>query len=262
MYHRGAETQALTTFAGLKSGESLITFYIQGAALPGLTGSDFASFVAVEFLNHDTQATPVVTGSRYAGSVSTVAGAWMPAATVVLDCPCPFDTAAVFKYRHSMLLSGPDLRSLCQSASAQLSCQQCTRTMTVNAILQQQQQESNPERICLVFHITPARPCATACRPLFDTSFEFVVVMADLEGRHKEPWSLKLHLNRSTGFDYEPVGSAVIPWQTLQGQVQAGSSGHQAGYHQAQVYICLLLPECALLTGHETICQLLSSTCP
>lgn len=78
-YHRGAETQAPITFAGLKGGESFISIYIQGAALPGLTGSDFASFVAVEFLNHDPQATPVATGSRYAGSISTVGNAWMPA---------------------------------------------------------------------------------------------------------------------------------------------------------------------------------------
>lgn len=107
----------------------------------------------------------------------------------------------------------------------------------------------------------PSGPCGTACRPCFDTSFEFVVVVADLEDRHVEPWSLKLHLNHSTGFDYEPVGSAVIPWQTLQEQVQAGSiSAHQAGCHQAQVQTCLLLPECLLQSGHRTIRQLLSFT--
>lgn len=59
--------------AGLKDGESLITIYIQGAEQRGFTNSDFASFLAVDFLDHSTQATPVVTGSRCAEPASIVA---------------------------------------------------------------------------------------------------------------------------------------------------------------------------------------------
>lgn len=73
-------------------------------------------------------------------------------------------------------------------------------------------------------------------RPTYDTSFQFLVDMHELEDRHSGPWHVKLRLNHSTGFAYEPIGCAIIPWQELQACLKPGLHDVQQGpRHQAQV---------------------------
>ena len=57
--------ESLYKFAGLKEGENIVVIYVQGTETQGSTSSDLASFVAVDFLDHPSQATAVMTGSRY-----------------------------------------------------------------------------------------------------------------------------------------------------------------------------------------------------
>lgn len=52
-------------FAGLKEDENIVVIYVRGTETQGSSSSDLATFVAVDFHEHPSQATAVMTGSRY-----------------------------------------------------------------------------------------------------------------------------------------------------------------------------------------------------
>lgn len=51
--------------AGLSADESIVQLHVERAELHGVTGTNFATFVELDFFQHATQATPVMQGPRF-----------------------------------------------------------------------------------------------------------------------------------------------------------------------------------------------------
>ena len=70
-------SQCLSLCADLAENENIFEVHLANAELDvNLTGDNPATFVALDFFDHDTQATPVVSGSRWVSSRPSVQPTW------------------------------------------------------------------------------------------------------------------------------------------------------------------------------------------
>ncbi len=71
------ESQCQSPRADLAENENIFEVHLASAELDvTLTGDNPATFVALDFFEHDTQATPVVSGSRWVSSLPSVQPTW------------------------------------------------------------------------------------------------------------------------------------------------------------------------------------------
>ena len=70
-------SQCLSLRADLAENENIFEVHLASAELDvTLTGDNPATFVALDFFEHDTQATPVVSGSRWASPSPSLQPTW------------------------------------------------------------------------------------------------------------------------------------------------------------------------------------------
>ena len=77
------------------------------------------------------------------------------------------------------------------------------------------------------------------CRPEFDTTVQYVVVVDSFFLEYMASKHLTLELNRSRGLDYEPLATAHVPLrQIMQGLGTGLHMAKGATYQEAEVGLC------------------------